>query len=59
VIDRVSAAVRAAVADATVRNRLVGVGVEPGYLDTSGFNRFIDEETVKAEKYVASLPATK
>jgi len=57
IIEKLSAAARTAVADPGIRNRLIGVGVDPGYLDATAFTAFMEEETVKARRYVASLPA--
>ena len=56
VVAKLSAAVRAAMEDAKVRQQFVNAGAEPGYLDTAAFDRFIDDETVKAKRYVATLP---
>ena len=59
VVQRLSAALRAAMDDPKVRQQFVTAGTEPGYLDTAGFNTFIDQETVAARRYVATLPTTR
>jgi tripartite-type tricarboxylate transporter receptor subunit TctC len=59
VIAKLAAAVAAAMQDPKVRSQFVAAGAEPAFLDTAGFNAFIDQETVKAKRYVATLPASK
>lgn len=59
IVQKLSAALRAAMDDPKVRLQFVTAGTEPAYLDTAGFNGFIDEETVKARRYVATLPTTR
>ncbi len=59
VIQKVSAALRAAMDDPKVRQQFVTAGTDPGYLDSAAFNSFIDEEMVKARRYVATLPNTR
>ena len=58
-VQKLSAALRAAMDDPKVRLQFVTAGTEPGYLDTAGFNAFIDQETVTARRYVATLPTTR
>jgi tripartite-type tricarboxylate transporter receptor subunit TctC len=58
-VSRMSAALRAALADESVRARLNGVGAEPGYLDTAAFLPFLEVETARAQKYVATLDTAK
>lgn len=55
---RLSAAVRSAMDDPKIRRQFVTLGAEPAYLDSAGFNAFLDEETVRAKRYIATLPAT-
>lgn len=59
VVQKLSAALRAAMDDPKVRLQFVTAGTEPGYLDTAAFNTFIDQETVTARRYVATLPTTR
>jgi len=59
VVEKLSAALRAAMDDPKVRKQFQTAGAEPAYLDTAGFNAFIDEETVKAKRYVATLPTAR
>lgn len=59
VVSRLSAALRAAMDDPKVRQQFVTTGAEPAYLDTPAFNAFIDDETLKAKRYVATLPAAR
>lgn len=59
VVQKLSAALRAAVDDPKVRAQFVAAGKEPAYLDTAAFNTFLDEETVKARRYVATLPTNR
>ena len=59
VIQKVSAALRAAMDDPKVRQQFVTAGTDPGYLDSAAFNSFMDEEMVKARRYVATLPNTR
>ena len=55
VVARIAAAAIAAANDPGVRERLIRVGVETAPLDTTGFAAFLDVETARAERYVATL----
>ena len=55
VVARLAAATLAAANDPVVRERLIRVGVETAPLDTAAFGKFLDVETGRAERYVATL----
>lgn len=55
VVARIAAAAIAAANDPGVRERLIRVGVEAAPLDTTAFGKFLDVETTRAERYVATL----
>jgi tripartite-type tricarboxylate transporter receptor subunit TctC len=55
VVARLAAAALAAANDPGVRERLIRVGVETAPLDTAAFGAFLDIETQRAERYVATL----
>lgn len=59
VVEKLSGALRAAMDDPKVRRQFTAAGAEPGYLDTAAFDAFIDEESVKARRYVATLPGAR
>jgi tripartite-type tricarboxylate transporter receptor subunit TctC len=52
VIDKLHDAVSAGVADATVRSRLLTLGVEPKAMSTAEFGKFIADETAKWARVV-------
>ena len=38
---------------------MLTAGTDPGYLDTAAFNSFIDQESLTARRYVATLPTNR
>lgn len=56
---RLVPALHKALQDARLQSRLIALGTEPAFLEGAAFLRFLDQETARAERYVASLPATR
>lgn len=57
-VDRINAAVLAALADPTLRARLAQAGAEPGRLDAAGFARFVAAERDKWGRVVRASGAS-
>ncbi|CAN7768442.1 tripartite tricarboxylate transporter substrate binding protein [Pseudorhodoferax sp. LjRoot39] len=57
VIDRLSAAVRAAASDDEVRTKLQNLGATSAYLDTPAFTEFLKQDNARAELFVKLLKA--
>jgi len=57
-VERINAAVLAALSDATLRARFAQAGAEPGRLDAAGFARFVEAERAKWGRVVRASGAS-